>query len=60
MVRRVDRYDDSGQAHQNQSKQSKGDSGNLSDYVNKKLVKAGTPVKKGKLPKNLSRVIFKR
>lgn len=44
---------------ENQSKQSKEDSSTLTDYALKKFAEKGILVKKGKLPKNWSRVIFR-
>jgi hypothetical protein len=42
------------------SKQSKEESGTLTDYVQKRLEEEGMPVKRVKLPKDWTRVIFKR
>jgi hypothetical protein len=45
---------------ENQSKESKEDNSTLTDYALKKMLEKGLLVKKGKLPKNWSRTIFKR
>ena len=45
---------------ENQSKQSEEERGTLTDYVIKRMKEEGMPVRKGKLPKDWVRVIFKR